>query len=81
MKSQKRLLRFAPISIVVLAMAAAILCCSSRLAYAQTVDTAAHIEQYRPQLSYTQNEHWNNDPNGLLYVPNSSGEGGTYHLY
>ena len=50
-------------------------------AYAAETQTAPHFEQYRPQLSYTQNEHWNNDPNGLLYVPDASGTGGTYHMY
>ncbi len=38
-------------------------------------------ESYRNHLSYSAKEGWNNDPNGLLYVPNADGNGGTYHLY
>lgn len=37
------------------------------------------VEQYRPQLSYSPLNNWNNDPNGLLYVGDEGG--GTYHMY
>lgn len=33
------------------------------------------LEQFRPQLTYTPLENWNNDPNGLLYAE------GKYHMY
>lgn len=64
-----------------LALAVCVPLTYSGSAYAAEARTAAHIEQYRPQLSYTPNTHWNNDPNGLLYVPSPDGEGGTYHMY
>ena len=38
-------------------------------------------ELYRDQLSFSPAKNWNNDPNGLLYVPNADGTGGTYHMY
>lgn len=77
MKSKKRLIALLLIAAVAMCGALALPTAAS----AAVVPTAAHIEQYRPQLGYTPNEHWNNDPNGLLYVPNASGDGGTYHMY
>jgi fructan beta-fructosidase len=41
-------------------------------AYAQT---AAYDEQYRPQVHFSPQQHWTNDPNGLLYYR------GEYHLF
>ena len=42
---------------------------------------AAYTETYRNQLAYSAKQGWNNDPNGLLYVPSADGTGGTYHMY
>ena len=36
-------------------------------------------QSYRNQLSYSPKNGWNNDPNGLLYVPDW--QGGVYHMY
>ena len=36
-------------------------------------------QSYRNQLCYSPEKGWNNDPNGLLYVPDS--QGGVYHMY
>ena len=77
MKIQKRI----TVVLLALAVAACIAAALPAMAFAAEVDASPHIEQYRPQLAYTQNEHWNNDPNGLLYVPNANGESGTYHMY
>ncbi len=77
MKIQKRI----TVVLLALAVAACIAAALPAMAFAAEVVASPHIEQYRPQLAYTQNEHWNNDPNGLLYVPNANGESGTYHMY
>ena len=76
MKSKKRL----TVLLLSLMLSLCLVFALPTAASASEVATDSHIEQYRPQLSYTQNRNWNNDPNGLLYVPNGSG-GGTYHLY
>jgi fructan beta-fructosidase len=34
-----------------------------------------HTEQHRPQIHFSPNEHWVNDPNGMVYF------NGTYHLF
>lgn len=53
---------------------------------ALSADTAAYADgggdygqSYRNQLAYSPKNGWNNDPNGLLYVPDS--QGGVYHMY
>ena len=42
---------------------------------------AGYNESYRNRLAFSAARGWNNDPNGLLYVPDPSGDGGTYHMY
>ena len=42
---------------------------------------AAYSQSYRNRLAYSAKSGWNNDPNGLLYVPAADGNGGTYHMY
>lgn len=44
-------------------------------------DTDSYNESYRNRLAYSAARGWNNDPNGLLYVPDASGDGGVYHMY
>lgn len=51
-----------------------------------SANTAAYAESrtgygqsYRNRLCYSPESGWNNDPNGLLYVPDS--QGGIYHMY
>lgn len=36
-------------------------------------------QSYRNRFCYSPEQGWNNDPNGLLYVPDS--QGGVYHMY
>jgi fructan beta-fructosidase len=47
---------------------------ASTLAQAQS-DTAVYQEQYRPQLHFSPQAHWMNDPNGMVYNE------GIYHLF
>lgn len=44
-------------------------------------ETTEYGEAYRNHLAYSAKQGWNNDPNGLLYVPNADGKGGVYHMY
>lgn len=46
-------------------------------AYAES--QAGYGQSYRNRLCYSPENGWNNDPNGLLYVPDS--QGGVYHMY
>ena len=74
-----------------LAVALGAVCCTALIAavcipntktkaYADA-DGAAYNQSYRNQIGYSAKEGWNNDPNGLLYVPNADGNGGVYHMY
>lgn len=38
-------------------------------------ESSGYTEQYRPQIHYTPNKNWINDPNGMVYAD------GVYHLF
>ena len=43
-------------------------------AYAQN-NSGVYHEQYRPQIHFSPQAHWMNDPNGMIY------NNGIYHLF
>ena len=49
------------------------------VASAESGGNTGYSQSYRNQLVFSPEEGWNNDPNGLLYVPDA--DGGTYHMY
>lgn len=49
------------------------------VASAESSGNTGYSQSYRNQLVFSPEEGWNNDPNGLLYVPDA--DGGTYHMY
>lgn len=61
-------------------IAAACVCVKDSVVYADE-SGAAYSQSYRNRLAYSAKSGWNNDPNGLLYVPAADGNGGTYHMY
>lgn len=60
-----------------LAIGAALLCagCASSAPDPAPVDVPAYGEPFRPQLSFSPQRNWMNDPNGLVY------HDGEYHLF
>jgi len=63
--------RTAALTCALLALAA----CQNKKEITPAVETAAYDEAYRPQLHFSPEAHWMNDPNGLVYHQ------GVYHLY
>ena len=82
---------FFSVAMVVVAMAATIVACSSddpKQDYNPLIDDpkpekpteqpttqTERNEQYRPQIHFTPAKNWMNDPNGMVYVD------GTWHLF
>ena len=63
--------RTAALTCALLALAA----CQNKKEITPAVETATYDEAYRPQLHFSPEAHWMNDPNGLVYHQ------GVYHLF
>ena len=46
-----------------------------------SISASDYREKNRPQIHYTPAKNWINDPNGMVFVPSATGDGGTWHLY
>ncbi len=70
-------MRITPLLLLALAATGLFIACgpTGPTAVAPTTEAATYLEPHRPQLHFTPDAHWMNDPNGMVYYD------GEYHLF